>query len=75
MFVCFLNRLLELPAGFRTLFWRSILGLQPSPLEVESIFTRQNRCFLNWSCHIFLCLISFYTCKDTHNFRNGKILD
>ena len=67
MLTRFCDCLLKFSAGLGTLFGSSVLNLQPSPLEIESIFALQYGCFFNRSCHNY-CIFIISRCKDTKNF-------
>ena len=51
MFTGLGNLLLELPASLGTFLWCPVLHLQPSHLEIESIFALQHGGLSDGSCH------------------------
>lgn len=59
-FLCFLNPFLECFAASLTFFRTAGFHLLHLLDETLSIFTRQNRCFSNRSCHSCIFLVSYH---------------
>lgn len=70
--LCIGNTLFKLPASLSFLFWGSVFYCQPSPFEVESIFTFQYRCLSNRSCHSSLPFFYSLRCKFTKKSREKQ---